>query len=358
MAEASSQEKSEEATPKRLREARKKGQVAKSRDLNTIVILIVAFGAIAFMIPYLHSKLKEILFASFPFFSMQEISNEHLLQYLSKSFHAFAWILLPYVIAVAGVALAVGFLQVGPVFSVEPILLQWKRLNIIENAKNMFKTTTFVELIKNIVKIVLVFYIAYWVIKKNLPQILMTVNADLVQTTIITGEVLVSFLFRVFALFIILAILDVMVQRWQYKKQLRMTKEEVKREYKQDEGDPIIKSVRKQLHQELAMGDVKQAVSSSDVLITNPTHLAIAIKYDEREMIAPQVMAKGQRAFAEKIIEFAKEANVPIVRNVPLAWSLIEVDIGQEIPEDLYQTMAEVLVIVYRMKEQKQPLTQ
>ena len=154
-------------------------------------------------------------------------------------------------------------------------------------------------------------------------------------------------------MFIALAILDIMVQRWQYKKQLRMSKEEVKREYKQDEGDPLIKSMRRQLHQELAMGDVKKQVAASDVVVTNPTHLAIAIKYDEKEMMAPQIMAKGQRLFAEKIREIAETENIPIIQNVPLGWSLIELEIGAEIPEELYQAMAEVLIVIYRMREKK-----
>lgn len=134
-------------------------------------------------------------------------------------------------------------------------------------------------------------------------------------------------------------------------KDMRMSKDEVKREYKQDEGDPLIKSVRKQLYQELVMSDVKQAVSVSDFVVTNPTHVAVAVKYNEADMIAPQVMASGQRLMADAIRTFAEEFNIPIMRNVPLAWALLEIDIGDDIPEDLYQAVAELLVIVYRMKE-------
>jgi flagellar biosynthetic protein FlhB len=151
--------------------------------------------------------------------------------------------------------------------------------------------------------------------------------------------------------FIAIAFIDYAVQRWEYRKQLRMSKEEVKREYKQDEGDPLIKSMRRHLHQELAMGDVKQAVRSADAVITNPTELAVAIKYDDKEMVAPQVMARGQRLFAEQIREYAEEAGVPIVQNPPLAWTLIELDVGDEIPEDLYAAIAEILVYVYKMKQ-------
>lgn len=352
--EQSSQEKTEEATPKRLREARKKGQVAKSRDLNTVIILIAGFGLLVFLIPQYYESFRQSILDTFPFAKMSSIDNEKLLLFLAASFRSFFLSILPYLLGLLLIAVAVGFFQIGPIFSPEPVKFQMKRINIVENVKNMFKVTTLVELVKNIVKVVLIFYLAYLVIRANLEQLLSTVIADLPISTVLAGDLLTQFMIRIFVLFAIIAILDVMVQRWQYKKQLRMTKEEVKREYKQDEGDPIIKSVRRQLHQEMAMGDTRRAVSASDAVITNPTELAIAVKYDEKEMNAPQVMAKGQRLFAEKIREYAKEAGIPIVQNVPLAWSLIEVELGEEIPDTLYQAMAEVLVIVYRMRKGEQ----
>lgn len=351
--ESQGQEKTEDATPKRLREARKKGQVAKSKDLNTVVILVIAFALIGAMIPYFQKNLSEIMLGSFQFSGMKTIDNESLLQFLSEAFWTYFKSILPYVIVVVLVAVAVGFFQIGAIFSAEPLKPQMKRLNIVENVKNMMKVTTLVELIKNIIKVSLIFYLAILVVKSNVAQLMMTVTAGLEQSTELAASMISDFMIRVFVLFTIIAILDVAVQRWQYKKQLRMTKEEVKREYKQDEGDPIIKSVRKQLHQELAMGDARSAVSSSDVLITNPIHLAVAVKYDDKEMMAPQVTMKGQRIFAEQLKEFAKEAGVPIIENVPLAWALIEVDIGDEIPEALYQAMAEVLVVIYRMREKQ-----
>ena len=188
-------------------------------------------------------------------------------------------------------------------------------------------------------------------VKDHLREVVMTVTTDLPQSVQVAGVLTTSFMVRIFVIFIAVAILDVMVQRWNYKKQLRMTKEEVKREYKQDEGDPLIRSARRQLHQELAMGDVRQAVSVSDVVVTNPTELAIAVKYDDKEMMSPQVMIKGERLFAQTIRTVAEELKIPVVRNVPLAWSLIELEVGDEIPEDLYAAMAEVLVVIYRMRE-------
>ena len=352
--EQSSQEKTEEATPKRLREARKKGQVAHSKDLMTVVILICAFTTLSYLIPFIYKEFQESILGCIAIVSKQNINHRDVMQFLTQSFMVFVKIMTPYLLILFVISVATGFFQVGPVFSTEPLKPQAKRLNIIENVKNMCKVTTLIELVKNIVKIFIVFYMAYVVVKKNLVPLMLTSTLDLMQSTRVAGEIISGFLIRVFVIFVLIAIIDIMVQRWQYKKQLRMTKEEVKREYKQDEGDPIIKSVRRQLHQELAMGDQRKAVAASDVVITNPTELAIAVKYDDKEMMAPTIMTKGQRLFAQKIRDIAEEEGVPIIRNVPLAWSLIEVEVGQEIPEELYQAIAEVLVIIYKMKDQQE----
>lgn len=353
MAEESSQsqEKTEEATPKRLREARKKGQVAKSKDMNTLVILVVAFGLLGMMIPYFHQNIDRLLHDSFSFASAPNLQTEKLIQFLSETFWSFIKMTYPFLVVLMVVAIMVGFFQIGAIFSTEPLKPQMKRLNIVENVKNMAKIKTLVELLKNIVKVTFIFLIAYYVVKSHFVQLILTAGAELDMSTLVAKDILVDFMVRVFVLFLIIAIIDVGVERWNYKKQLRMTRDEVKREYKQDEGDPIIKSVRRQLHQELAMGDARSAVAASDAVITNPIHLAVAVKYNEAEMNAPTVMMKGQRQFAEKLKEYAKEAGVPVIQNVPLAWALNDVEIEEEIPEELYQAMAEVLALVYKMRE-------
>ncbi len=350
----SSQEKTEDATPKRLRDARKKGQVARSRDLNTIVILIGAFAILAFMRGYMGDQFRALMQGSFDLVSRKDLTVEAMLMDVQRNFMAYVKIAAPFLFAISVVAFAVAFLQIGPVFSADPVKPEAKRLNAIENFKNMFKLTQFIELLKNIAKISLIFLLAYLVIADSLREVVLTVSATPDQSTAIAVKMVVSFLMKVFVVFIAIALIDFAVQRWNYKKQMRMSKDEVKREYKQDEGDPLIKSMRRHLHQELAMGDVKQAVKSSDAVITNPTELAIAIKYDEKEMVAPQIMAKGQRLFAQQIREFAEETGVSIVQNPPLAWTLIELDIGDEIPEELYAAIAEILVFVYKLKREKE----
>lgn len=350
---SSSQEKTEDATPKRLRDARKKGQVAKSRDLNTVVILIAAVAAIWVSAGYMTEQLQAAMRESFAVAGDPNIRIEDLVHYSAINFVYYIKAVLPLLVIVTVAALAVGYLQVGPVFSVDPLTPQMKRLNAIENLKNMMKMTTLIELIKNIAKLFLIFFLAYWVVKASLNLILETVNLDLADFMRVTSSVILKFIVRVLACFIVIAIIDLFVQRHQYFKQMRMSKDEVKREYKQDEGDPHIKAQRKHLHQELAMSDVRQAVGASDAIITNPTELAVAIKYDDGQMMAPQIMAKGQRLFAQMIREVAEEKNIPIIRNIPLAWSLIELEVGDEIPEDLYQAVAEILIVVYRLHRRK-----
>lgn len=351
--ESSSQEKTEEATPRRLRDARKKGQVAKSRDVNTVVILIAAFGLLAALIGYIATAIQGSMKSVFEIASKADITNEELFLYGYQSFLIYLKTAMPFVVLIAIVALAVGFLQVGPIFSGEPLKPKMERLDMVQNIKNMFKVTTFVELLKNIAKVTLIFILAYTVLKDNMREVVMTVMGTLPQSAKVASHIVTIFLIKVFICFIVIAMVDLLVQRWQYKKQLRMTKEEVKREYKEDEGDPLIKSMRKRIYQEMTTTDVKQAVRTSDVVVTNPTELAVALKYDDKEMVAPQVVAKGQRLFADMIRETAKEYNVPVMQNVPLAWALNEFDIGDEIPENLYAAVAEVLIIVYRMKEKQ-----
>jgi len=352
MAEQSSQEKTEEATPKRLRDARKKGQVAKSRDLNTIVILIIAFGLILFMRGYIGDQLRTLMQSNFELVTRGELGLETIVMEGQRTFMTYVKIMGPFLAVIVVVAIGVGFFQIGPIFSAEPMKPQVKRLNAVQNLKNMFKVKTLVELIKNIAKMSLIFLLAYLVVADSLREIVSTVGATPDQSATLAGQLVVSFLLKVFVVFIVIALIDLAVQRWEYKKQLRMSKDEVKREYKQDEGDPLIKSIRRQLHQELAMGDTRQAVRSADAVITNPTELAVAVKYDDKEMVAPQVTAKGQRLFAETIREYAEEFGIPIIQNPPLAWTLIEIDIGDEIPEELYAAVAEILVQVYRLKQE------
>jgi flagellar biosynthetic protein FlhB len=355
MAQESAGEKTEEATPKRLREARKKGQVPKSRDVNTIVVLIAMFGMLCMGIGWAGGELKELMRLCFEKVATKgELDGGQLWNLGKASFLAFGKLILPLALVGAVVAAFSGFLQVGPIFAMEPLKPQMKKLNALEGLKNMFKTQTFIELVKNVAKIGIVFYLAYSTIDDQLFTILQTTNIPIASAASVSGSLIFSFVIKVLLAFLVISLLDYMVQRKQFMKQMKMTKDEVKREYKQDEGDPHIKSHRKQLHREFAFGDARSAVKQSDAVVTNPVHVAIALKYDRQAMAAPQMMLKGQRAFADQIRKFAEEFDIPIMRNVPLAWALFDLEEGAEIPEELYGAVAEVLAYVYRMKQMKE----
>lgn len=350
----SSQEKTEQPTPKRLREARKKGQVFKSRDLETVMVFIAAVAALAFTKTYMAQQLQLYMEEAFRYVGRENLGLGDMYELGKMGFLTMVRVTAPVIITAAVAAAVVGFLQVGPVFSMEPLKPQMKKLNAIENAKNMLKPKIFFELIKNILKIVIIFVIAYTVLKGMLEPFLLTVTAPVDGSARLGGMVVVRFLIRFLIIFLMVAVMDLYIQRKEYIKNLKMSKDEVKREYKEDEGDPLIKSHRRQLHMEMAMGDVRGKVKKADAVVTNPTHLAVAIQYDKAGMVAPQVVAKGQRLFAEFIKDIAKENDVPIIRNVPLAWALMELDLDEEIPEKLYVAVAEILTIVYRLKEEKE----
>jgi flagellar biosynthetic protein FlhB len=280
------------------------------------------------------------------------------------SLFTMAKVLLPICLAGLIIGLLAGFLQVGAIFALDPLKPQLKKLNALEGLKNLFNTKTFIELIKNIAKIIIVFYFAYSTIRGNLYTILQTTTGpidnqavqllSIVNAAHFTGDILFRFVMKVCIAFLAISVIDFMLQRQQFMKQMRMTKDEVKREYKQDEGDPLIKSHRRQLHREFAFSDAKQQVKQSDVVVTNPVHVAVALKYNREEMAAPEISIKGQRAFAEMMVEVAQESGIPIMRNIPLAWALFELEEGQEIPEELFNTVAEILAYIYRMKQLKE----
>ncbi len=351
----SSQEKTEQPTSKRLREARKKGQVFKSKDLEAVSIFIAVFAAIAFTYPYMASELKNFMTEAFRMVARPEITLGDMYTIGKLGFFSFLKAVAAPLLAAFVIAGVVGFFQVGPIFSLDPLKPQLKKLNVIENLKNMFKPKMLVELLKNIFKLVIIFILAYSVLKGMLEPFLLTVTAPIEGASKLGGMVLVKFLIRFLLVFMAVAAFDLFLQRKEYIKNLKMTKDEVKREYKEDEGDPHIKGHRKQLHMEMAMGGgAPQKVKNADAVITNPTHIAIAIQYDKKNMSAPQIVAKGQRLHAEYIKDLAKQYEVPIIRNVPLAWSLLELEEEDEIPEKLYLAIAEILTFVYKLRQEKE----
>jgi flagellar biosynthetic protein FlhB len=352
MADESTGEKTEEATPKRLREARKKGNVPKSIDFSTAFLFLISFILLFCLASYIYQKLKELANECFLGAFTWQFDSATIEQLFKSCFSTIISVILPFICIIFLVSALINFFQVGPVLALEPIKPQLKKLNPISGFKQRFFTSrTYIELIKSVFKIMIVGLLAFLIIKSTLREILLSIHSHPTTAPTIIGIILKKIIINVGIFFVIVAVGDLFYQRYKYKKDLRMSKYEVKREFKEEEGDPLYRSHRQQIHQEIIMYDMVQGVKEADVIITNPTEIAVALRYDEKRMNAPCVIAKGQRKIAEKIVELAKYYKIPIVRNIDLAKKLVELDIGEEIPEELYEVVAEILNFVYQLKE-------
>lgn len=339
--------------PKKLRDARKKGQVAKSQDLTNAFLFLAAAMILSFIGPGLIEDAKQLMLTFFApeTFAAEQTPGELLMRGGEAGWKVLT-MPLPLLVGMAVMAAAAGFGQVKGLFAPEAIKPSLEKLNPIQGAKNIFaKPRTYIELVKHLVKLGAVFGIVYANVRSILPTLLSTLRARPADALPILGDLLSDLLLQIGAFFLALGAADFIIQKKLHIKELMMTKEEVKREFKSDEGDPLIKGQRRELHQELINEASINEAPRSDVVVVNPTHIAVALRYDPETMNAPRVAAKGRDERAKEIIRLARKHDVPVLRNVPLARGLVEVETGQEIPEDLYSAVAEVLNWVYRLKQ-------
>jgi flagellar biosynthetic protein FlhB len=260
--------------------------------------------------------------------------------------------LAPILLLLMVVGVAVNIAQIGFLFTTKPLQARLNRINPVSGFGRFFSVNGLVELAKNILKVVLVGLVVYWTIKSDFPQFLPLIDKSLGQIVVFIGRLAFKVALRAAILILILAILDLIWVRYKYFKDLRMTKQEIKEEHRQMEGPPEVRSHIRRIQLRTAVQRMMREVPSAEVVITNPTHLAVALKYDSEKMAAPVVIAKGARLIAERIKQIALEHNVPIVENQPLAQSLFKsVDIGQMIPPQFFAAVAEVLAFVYKLKK-------
>ncbi|MBO6935650.1 MAG: type III secretion system export apparatus subunit SctU [Deltaproteobacteria bacterium] len=332
-------EKTEEPTPKRLREARRKGQVPKSRELGTAAVVLATGGALVATGEGALAELRALF--SLTFGAVE--SGTAPLSVLDAGLATASALIVPVLLAAMVAGTMASFLQVGPLLTMEPVKPQLKRLDVIQGIKNLFTRRQLMELLKTLLKMAIVGYVLWQVLRDGVRGIVGLAGRDAVAALEGTGSVVTSLLFRVGGAVLGIAILDVFYQRWQHRRDQRMTKDEVKREYKDAEGDPHAKQERERVHREIVEHDAVEQVRDADVLVVNPTHLAVALRYDEDAAEAPMVLAKGQEHLAQRMIQAAKESGVPIMRDVPLARALFELERGDEIPETLYEAVAAVL---------------
>lgn len=345
-------DKTEEPTAKKKRDARKKGNIAKSKEVTTAITLVAMLIIIFTMSDYIILEIKNSMINLLSSnFSMNFDSGVMLNSLGSKILLSFMKIFLPigFIIMIFGV---IGnLIQSGMLFTGEGLKPQFSKLNPINGFKNMFSLKALGTLVKSVAIIGVLLYIGYSFMNKNFEGIMKSADIYLPYLLNTIIELIKSLLGRICLAVVLIAVVDYGYQRFTHNKELKMTKQEVKEEYKQMEGDPQVKGKIKQKQREISNRRMMQAVPSATVIVTNPTHISIAIKYEKGIDSTPRVVAKGADVVAFKIREVAKEHDIPIIENKPLARLIYkEVDIDKEIPEEMYQAVAEVLVAVYKIK--------
>lgn len=345
-------EKTEQPTGRKIKETRKKGQVVKSPDLNAAIILLICAMLMTIAGEYSFKEIYRFMYKCFSDYVNYAISLDNIRNLILFYIFEFIKIVGITFAVVMVIGIVANLIQSGFVFSTDPLKPNLKKLNPIEGFKNIFSKRSLFNLLKTLLKFVFIGFVAYTFIRDNIDKILIASAVGVYELFPFVKDVLFQLIIRVLAVMMILGIVDYIYQRYDYKKRLRMTKQEVKEEWKQSEGDPQIRSARRQKQRQLSMNRMMAAVADATVVITNPTHLAIAIRYDTKLDEVPVVVAKGADYVAGKIRERAKEHNVPIIENKPLAQVLYkQVEINEEVPPALYQAVAEILAVVISLNK-------
>ncbi len=344
-------EKTEDATSKKLQKAREEGQVAKSMEVPSVFVLLAVVLTLYVFAFFVYQNLLRVMWAGFTFKSVPLLNATEFVHLLFQYTERFFIILAPVLITVSIAAIASNLFQVGFQISWKAIAPKLSKLNPIKGFAQKFTSRAVVELVKSIVKIIVIFTVAYFAIRSDFEDIARLYGNSIGYILVyILKECLVIFI-KVILILVLMAILDYAFQKWKFLQDQKMTKQEVKDEFKQTEGDPQVKSRIRQLQRAAARKRMMAEVPEADVVVTNPTHLAVAVKYDPMVMEAPKVLAKGAGKVAENIKQVAADAGVPVVEDKALARNLYAlVDIGQEIPSELFHAVAEILAYVYKLK--------
>lgn len=354
MAEDSFQDKTEDATPKRLEKAREEGNVAKSVEFNSVVMLFAGLMSLSFMGTHIFSKLVSGFRIFYNEAGSMSLTLDSINYYIHLGVKSFLSLVGPFAGVMLLVGLAANISQVGFMFSPKALAPKFSKVNPIKGMKKLVSPKSLVELVKGIVKLSIIGTIAYSTLMGHQDEYLRLMNESVGGILSFIADVMFQVAIRTTMALLLLAIIDMIYQRWQYKRDMRMSKQEVKDEHKQAEGDPLVKGAIRSMQQQRARERMMDKVPEADVIITNPTRLAIALKYDPDELGAPVVLAKGARLIAKKIREVAEKHNIPIYENKPLARSLYKLgEVGKEIPAELFRAVAEVFAFVFQMKNRR-----
>lgn len=348
-----SEEKTEKATPKKRRDQRKEGNVASSKDVIAVASLIGCFYCLQMLFPAIYESLRDaMIFQISAVESIEELSLGNLQMLGMKAVTLLAKCIFP----LGVISLAIGVVATGiqTRFNVttKPLKFKLSKLNPLKGIKNMFSVKQVVELLKAVIKIIILGVILYGILKDEIVVIAQMMDINPLASSAYVLKEVINMVLKVGMVFAAIAGFDYFYQRWSYEKNLKMTKEEVKEEYKQTEGDPKIKGKIRSLQQSMARSRMMQAVPDADVIIRNPTHYAVALRYNIDKDNAPVVIAKGQDLIALKIVEIAEEHKVMVIENKPLARGIYaSTPLGGQIPAEYYGVVAEILVQVFRMNK-------
>ncbi|PWU68858.1 flagellar biosynthesis protein FlhB [Gracilibacillus dipsosauri] len=345
-------EKTEKATPKKRQDARKKGQVAKSQDVNTAILLFLVFIVLFVTGNSFKTMMTDMYSKSFTEYIHLEVTEDQVFEIFLDFGWQIALTIAPILLIAIVAGLASNFLQVGFLFTTEPLKMKLSKIDPIQGAKRIFSVRALVELVKSLLKILVVGAITFAIIWINKDEMLMLVDKDVHGALAFFGSMTIQMGIAAAIGLLIVSVFDYAYQRFDFEKQNKMSKDDVKDEYKNIEGDPLIKSKIKEKQRQMAMQRMMSQVPEADVIITNPTHYAIALKYDESKADAPYVVAKGVDFVAMKIKEIASNHRIVMVENRPLARALYsQTEIGEIIDEAYFQAVAEILAYVYRVQK-------
>lgn len=347
-------DKSEQPTPHKLREARKKGQVVKSKEITTAFLFLASYYVLLSVAKKIWKNIADLYQTAWTFIGAKlEIAHYGLL--LLEALKTLLYSLLPIFAVNFGIAIVIESLQSGFNLSFEPLKPKLSKINPIEGFKRLFSLKGIVELVKSIAKMGIIFFIMQKTILPEIPKILNSINLPLLLALAMIGKLAFTIAIRVGLFYILIALLDYFYQRHTFMKQMRMTKQEVKDEYKKLEGDPMVKQRQRDMARQMSSGRGGAGAAGADAVVTNPTHIAVAIKYDSEVMHAPEVVAKGKFLIAEQIKAIAKENKILVIDRPELAWAIYNsTEVGQKIPIDLYTNVAEILALVYDLRKKKQ----
>lgn len=344
-------ERTEDATAKRRNDFREKGQVAQSKEVHTAAIYTVLLLFWVFYLPVFFREFSTIIVLIFESIGEVILTPSRTMEYAYFLVKKLGLLLVPLFLLVAIIGFFSSFLQIGWLFTTKPFEPDISKFDPIKGLGRIFSKKSIVELIKSLCKIVLIGWVAYSTVVNNFEQALALVDSSVLESLKFLGRTAAIILAKVCAVLILLGFIDLLFVRYEMEEKMKMTKQEVKEEFKETEGDPLVKSQIRSIQRQMARRRMMSEVPDADVVVTNPTHISVAIRYDSDDMHAPVILAKGAGVVAMNIRQIARDNDVPIVENPPVARMLHKLELGAAVPEELFKAVAEILAHVYSLKK-------